>query len=487
MKESSPQSSGIYQRGQALEYIFHPRSIALVGISSDPNSLIGQGFLRGLIDFGYQGDIYPINPKAKEIGGLRAYPSILDVPGPVDHTISMIPAPMTLKLAEECGAKGVKVLHLFTAGFSETGDEEGKRMEAELLATTRRVGIRLLGPNCMGIHYARNRITFDQGVDEKARESGGVSFLSQSGGNAVGLIQRGPFRGVRFNKVVSYGNALDLDETDILEHFIADPATELIAAYIEGIKDGPRFRDALMEATRTKPVIVLKGGRTAAGAGAVSSHTGALAGSDEIWDALLRQAGAVRVYSMDELMDMLVAFCNVPLPRGRSAGIIGVGGGASVEAADLCESVGIKVPALPAEIRKKLREFTPEAGTSVRNPVDTISMFNPPELGRTLELVAGWEGIDFIIFQQELGISFLHGPGKIVLDMGLDALIAAAKGLGKPVVLVLRAGGRAQGISILAETQERCLRGGLPIFPSIREAALAMSRYISYHEERDSG
>jgi len=487
LKDRTTQDTSLSQEGRGLEYIFHPRSIALVGITSDPNNFMGQGFLKGLLEFGYSGQIYPINPKASEIQGLKAYPSVRDVPGPVDHVISLIPASLTPQLIEDCGAKGVRVVHLFTAGFGEPGEEEGKRLEAELLAIARRVGVRLIGPNCMGIHYYKSRITFNMGVPEEAKESGNISFLSQSGAFAIGLIHMGLFRGLRFNKVASYGNAIDLNESDFLEHFAADPDTEIIAAYIEGIKDGPRFRRALMEAAAVKPVIVLKGGRTVAGAGAVGSHTGALVGREEIWDVLFKQAGAIRVYSMDELSDLLVAFCHLPPLAGRNVGVIGTGGGASVEAADLCESAGLFVPALPPEIRNQFREFTPVAGTSVRNPVDTISMFIPQELSRTIELVASHAGIDFLIFQMELGMSFLQGPGRVIVETGREVIIETARRIHKPLVVVLSYGGSPQGISLLAETQERYVEAGLAVFPSIERAALAVSRFISYHEARNGG
>jgi len=269
-------------RGRDLEYIFHPRSIALVGITSDPASFAGLGFLRGLLEFGYEGHIYPVNPKASEIRGLRAYPSVRDVPGPVDHVISLVPAHVALQLIEDCGAKGVKTVHLFTAGFIETGAKEGEQLQAELLTRARRLGIRLIGPNCMGIHYPRTGITFDMRYPQEAKKVGGISFFSQSGGNAVDLLHVGPRRGLFFNKVVSYGNATDLNECDFLENFAADPDTEIIAGYIEGVTDGRRFWQAMKHVAKLKPVIVLKGGRTAAGTGAVTSHSGSIAGSEDV-------------------------------------------------------------------------------------------------------------------------------------------------------------------------------------------------------------
>jgi len=473
-------------RGRELEYIFHPRSIALVGISSDPkNFTAGHGFLKGLLEFGYCGQIYPINPKAAQILGLKAYPSVRDAPETVDHAISLVPAPLTPQLIEDCGAKGVKVVHLYTAGFAETGEKEGERLQAELLARARRLGIRIIGPNCMGIHYPENGITFDMRLPQGAKESGRISFLSQSGGNAVDLVHAGPFRGLYFNKVVSYGNAIDLNESDFLENFAADPNTEIIAAYIEGIKDGRRFWQALKEAAKFKPVIVLKGGRTAAGAGAVGSHSASMAGNEDVWKTLLKQAGAIRAYTMDELADLLVVFSHLRPLAGRNAGVIGVGGGNSVEAADLCEAAGLFVPALPIDIRKQLREFTPEAGTGIRNPIDTTNLFSPKELSRTIELVAGCAGIDFLMIQHQLGISFLRDEGRALFEAALDAMIETAVGIAKPVTITLRHRGGAQGMSLLAETQEKCVKAGLAVIPSIERAAIAISRFVSYHEHRN--
>ena len=486
MKERTIQDTSLTEEERGLDYIFHPRSIALVGITSDPNNWMGQGFLKGLLEFGYQGQIYPINPKSSQIQGLKSYPSVRDVPGPVDHVISLIPAPLTPQLIEDCGAKGVKVVHLFTAGFGETGEEEGKRLEAELLAIARRVGVRLIGPNCMGIHYYKSRITFGMGIPEEAKESGNISFLSQSGANAGNLLQMGSLRGLRFNKVVSYGNAVDLNESDFLEHFAADHDTEIIAAYIEGVKEGPRFRRALIKAAAVKPVIVLKGGRTVAGGGAAGSHTGALAGNEEIWSALLKQAGAIRVYSMDELSDLLVAFRHLPPLAGRNVGVIGSGGGASVEAADICESAGLSVPVLPPEIRSQLREFTPVAGTSVRNPIDSTSMFMPQDITRTVELVASYSGIDFIIFHLELGLGIIQGPARVIVETGREVIIETARRIHKPLVTVLSYGGSGQGISLFTDTKDKFVKSGLAVFPSIERAALAVSRFISYHETKNS-
>ena len=257
-----------------------------------------------LVRYEFEGRLYPVNPKVDEILGLKAYPNVRDIPGPVDHVICSIPAPLVPQLIEDCVAKGVKVVHMFTAGFSETGEEEGVRLEAKILQIAKRGGIRLIGPNCMGIYCPSSHISFDEAFP---KESGVVGFFSQSGANASELAHMGALRGIHFSKVVSYGNALDLNEVELLEYFIQDPETEIIAAYIEGVKDGQRFVRLLREAAQVKPTIVLKGGRTQSGTGAVASHTGSLAGEDEVFDALCRQMGAIRVYSLEELADVIQA------------------------------------------------------------------------------------------------------------------------------------------------------------------------------------
>jgi acyl-CoA synthetase (NDP forming) len=290
-----------------MEAVFHPRSVAVVGASANPDSP-GHDYVRSLLDFGYRGAIYPVNPRTPEILGLRAYPSLRDIPGAVDYVICCIPAEGILDLVEECREKGAKVLQLFTGRFSETGRREGARLEEELGRRARTAGLRVIGPNCMGVYYPAGGLSFRPDLP---REPGAVALLSQSGNNAVELVQHAAVRGLRFGKVVSYGNAADLDESDFLAYLAGDRETEVIGAYVEGVRDPPqagRFLAALRAAAAAKPVVVLKAGRTAAGARSAVSHTAALAGSHRVWSGALRQAGAVQVDTTEEAIDMLVAF-----------------------------------------------------------------------------------------------------------------------------------------------------------------------------------
>ena len=251
----------------------------------------GYEFVQGLVEIGFPGPVHPVNPKLDELLGQKAYPRLEAIPGPVDFVISAVPASATLELVEGAKAKGAKLIHLFTARFSETGRDDAAELERELKRRVKEAGIRVIGPNCMGLYYPKAKLTFDPRLPT---EPGDVGFLTQSGSHAFRVTGRGKERGLRFSKVISYGNALDLDEADFLDHFAEDPDTSVIAAYVEGIRDGRRFFSALRRAAARKPVIVLKGGRSAAGHAAASSHTAALAGQMKVWRGAVRQAGGHR-------------------------------------------------------------------------------------------------------------------------------------------------------------------------------------------------
>ncbi len=240
-----------------LDFIFNPKSVAIVGVSSVTDSMTNRNFLKPLLSCGYQGKIFPVNPRLHEIMGLKVYRSVLDIPEPVDSVVSGLPAALVPKLMGECAEARVKAVTCFSAGFSETGEEEGINLEREVVKIARRGGVRLLGPNCLGVHNPAIGYTFEAGG---SRRSGHVGFLSQSGGNARDLILAGRQRGILFSKVVSYGNAADLDEADFLNYFAHDTETRVVAAYIEGMNRPRVFMRALKAATKEKPVIVLKGG-----------------------------------------------------------------------------------------------------------------------------------------------------------------------------------------------------------------------------------
>ncbi len=455
--------------------------MAIVGVSSVTDSITNRNFLKPLLESGYAGRIYPVNPHLTEIMGLAVYPSVLEMPGPVDSVVCGLPAALVPRLMTECAQAGVKVVTCFSAGFGETGTEEGAALERQVRDIARRGGVRLLGPNCLGVHHPAIGYTFEAGG---ARQAGPVGFLSQSGGNTRDLILAESRRGVRFSKAVSYGNAADLDETDFLEYFAADPDTRVVGAYVEGVKRPRGFLQALRRLCAAKPVAVLKGGRTLAGHRAVMSHTGSAAGSRRIWDALCRQTGVIPVADMGQMADVLIAFSYLRAPRGRRAAVVGIGGGAGVQAADDCEKAGLVVPPFPAGLRDELRAFTTSAGTGIANPVDTSpDVYWEPVLYReTVRLVSEHEDIDVIL------VAFACVPavrrGVEELERQVDAVLEVSRAAGKPVAVVLTTAGMVEAEVIAAEIRGRCLAAGLPTFPTMSRAAMALSRMVSYHGSR---
>ncbi len=483
----------------ALDYIFHPRSVAIAGVSPPSPSGgfagVGLGFLQAMADSGFQ-PLYPVNPRYQEVEGYKCYASLLDIAGPVDHVISSVPASIVPSLVEDCIAKGVKTVHFFTAGFRETGAAEMTELEAQVVARATGAGIRVIGPNCMGLYVPQSKLSFHSGFPT---EAGPVGFLSQSGGNAIDMVVTSATRGVRYSKVISFGNAADIDESELLSYLAEDPQTQIIAAYIEGVKDGRRFFQAMRKAAAAKPVVVLKGGRTGAGTRAVMSHTASLAGSIAVFDALCRQVNAVRVSSVEELADVVLAFQFMPeiaqaadgQPSGRVA-VVGGGGGFSVFAADEIDEAGLTCPVLPAETQATLQEINPVAGTSLRNPVDTIAIFQPQKLEQSLRIIGQAENIDIVMFHTSFSWGgtkrsaafFGGGDPQQFMEMMVQQMVAAREACGKPIVVVLRQPLDAESMERTLAFQEKAWRAGFPLFPTIPRAANAIARLRRWAQAR---
>lgn len=467
-----------------LEHIFHPRSVVVAGISSKGGG-IALALLAPLLRCGFKGRVYALNPKGGEFWGMNIHSSLKDIPGPVDYVIVCIPAHLTPQLMEDCVAKGVKVVSIFTAGFSELGDAEGAKLEARIVEIARRGGIRVLGPNCWGIYNPKENLCF---AHDFPIEAGNVGFLGQSGGNSGYAVRIGCVRGLRFSKVVSYGNACDIDESDLLEYFAHDTETKIIGAYIEGVKDGRRFLAALEEAARAKPVIIIKGGRKKAGAEAAASHTGVLVSSETIWDTLLKQKGVISVDSIDEMVDVALAFCNMPVPRGRNTAIIGGGGGAAVLTTDACERAGLIVPTFSPEIRQKLQKLLPPVGTILRNPIDTqwVITVSPQQLSQIINVLAQWDGCDLLLahYPMDIGPILFHEIGSASLDALIESIIQSSKTCNKPMAVALHTVAYPQSWEILLKNEQRCIQAGIPVFRSVSSAAIALNRFVKYYEDR---
>jgi len=468
---------------ETLESIFNPTSVAIAGVSPGKP---GQLFLDSVLASGFKGKVYPLNPKGGEISGLKIYANVKDVPGPVDYLICCIPAPAVPQLIKDCAAKGVKAVAIFTAGFSESGTRGGKELELEISHLAQASGVRIIGPNCLGVYSPKVRLSFTSDFPE---ESGRVAFICQSGGNSAYSIRAAAYRGVRFSKAISYGNACDIDECELLEYFTQDTETEIVALYIEGVKDGRRFYRALRELSKVKPVVVLKGGYTEAGVGVAASHTGALAGSDQVWDELLQQVGAIRVYSLEELVDMLVTLSFLPTPQGRRVGIFGGGGGASVLATDDWAKHGFVLPPLPQVVREDIRSLvTTEAGLILNNPVDLSSFAYSESFYNLVRRLLTYEGfVDLSVIHIGFGQAawFSASTFDTQIDFFRDAVIKIHHEINKPLVLVMQyliTGWDWR--KAIEDLQRGCSEAGLPVYYSMASTAKAIDQLLRYHENR---
>jgi acyl-CoA synthetase (NDP forming) len=445
-------------------------------------------------DFPSIGGLYPVNPKISEYRGAKCYPTLLDTPDPVDHVISQVPAAVVPELVDQCVAKKVRSIHFFTAGFSETGDTDMAAVELQMIDKLRQAGIRAVGPNCMGMYVPSSRLAFMSGFPT---EPGNVFLLSQSGANAGEIVGGLVSRGVRFSKAISYGNGADLRAHDFLDYAAADPESEVIAAYIEGVQDGRAFFDALKRCAAVKPVIILKGGRTQSGSHAAHSHTGSLAGSIEVFDAACRQAGAARAETMDELHDLVVAAStNTRLVTGGGVALFGGGGGGfAVLSADAIDREGLSVPKLSQSAVDEMREYIPVAGSSVNNPIDAF----PPEehLESMLRLVATAAGIDTVFMSPMTGWR-PPAPGSAPAEEASEADKAeiatkAARQMrslqddtGTPVVGIMRSGRMARMMGMDADAMcEAAHREGIGMYSSVARAARTVAQVLDWKAYRN--
>jgi acyl-CoA synthetase (NDP forming) len=430
--------------------------------------------------------IYPVNPKYTEVLGLPCYADLLSIPGTVDHVVVNIPAESALSLLDECGEKGVRSVHFFTAGFRESGSRKGAELEQEMLKKARSGGFRIIGPNCVGLFVPRSRLANMVGVP---MDPGPVAVVSQSGGHAHNVPADGGPRGLRFSKVVSYGNALDVDESELLAYLSEDSETELIAVYIEGVRDGRRFLQALRQAAARKPVVLYKGGRTEAGKRAAYGHTASLTSSVAIFEGVCRQTNTIQVQNLEELIDVLVALRFVsPTPQGRGVALVGAGGGPSVLASDEIEKAGLHLPQLSSGVQAELKRHLPVAGSIFTNPVDTPNLATPEAISTAVQAVAESPDIHMILYHLGFHPISRWGYGRFSSPAFLEPVIASfreiTKATGKPVLLALRPPLELNGMKEFLETQEAFVRAGLPVFHSLPDATKAMSRVVAWNQVR---
>ena len=464
------------RRTEHLDAAFAPNSMAVIGVGP---ITAGRFYVESLLASGFKGPLYPVHPDGGEISGLKILRNLKDIAGPVDFVESCIPARFVPQLIRECAEKHVKVVSMFTSGFSETGSETGRQLEAEIVRIARDAGIRLIGPNCMGVYSPKAGVSF---VTDFPRESGGIALVCQSGGNTIYLVRLGAERGIRFSKVISYGNACDVDESDMFEYLMEDGETELVTAYIEGVKDGERFQQVLSRLADRKPVIVLKGGVTGEGARTASSHTSSLAGSERVWSAVLEQAGALRVHSLQEMVDMMVTFRFLRQPKGRMVAMVGGGGGASVMAADACASCGFSLPPIPAEVSRQMRAgLDSDAGLILTNPIElNLSPEITYQMGRTM---LAYEGFDLMLANCVFG----QHPWDFFdmwFDMFCDTVLKVHAQADKPMAVILDSS-LTKYEQHFAAVRRRYVEARLPVYYSMSDACLAIDRYLRWREARE--
>jgi acetyltransferase len=452
-----------------LESIFFPKSIAVVGVPRGMKE--GRILFQALIDAGFKGPLYPVNPNAREIDGFRTYPDLISIEGPVDLVIILVSTQNVESVLHQCVMKGAKAAIIYTAGYSELGTDEGRMMEERLLAIARQGGIRIIGPNCMGIYNPSHGISFFPAL---STISGGLGFISQSGSLANMICRVAPQRSIYFSKAISIGNECDLKSSDFIEYLGKDEETRCIGLYLEGIKEGNRFLSILRDVCRRKPVVIWKAGISEEGRKAAISHTGSLTGKKEIWNAAFRQAGAVTVTGFEDLLDTLFAFYFLPEEMGKRIAIISGPGGLAVGAADACGQYGLELAQLLPETQKGLATVIPWPGTSTKNPIDI-------GLSGAIEVDLYRKAIEFVLADPSVDAVFVIGLGLTpeLNERYTSSLIKARESSTKPIVQIAIPG-------FHVESYRDLFRAGIPVFSSPERAMKAYSNVWQYREFKKS-
>lgn len=470
-----------------LDPLFAPRSIAVYGASAS-SVAIANTFIRRLRDFGFPGTIYPIHPSAAEVEGLRAFPDLAHLPEVVDYAYVAIGGQNIPGVLEQAAGR-LKFAQVISSGFAET--EGGETLQKRLVEAARRGGVRVLGPNCLGLYSPRGGVTFPVGAP---RELGCVGVISQSGGLGTDIIKRGQWRGVRFSGLVTIGNSADITPIDLLRFYFADPATRVIGMYIEDIKDGRAFFDLLRSGEATKPVVILRGGRSEHGRAAAASHTGALAGSERVWSALVQQSVCALVRTVDEFIDALLALQSFELrPQRPTLDVVlfGNGGGTSVLGTDYFAEKGLRVAPFGPTARDKLEALKLPPGTSVANPIDAPVRTLQEQEGRIaneiLDLVYRHASVDAVVMH--LNLAAFSGRGGVdPIDNLFQAAVAIRRNYPGHAhfVVVLRSDGSAELDDRKRVYRERALAAGIPAYDEIAPAAdaLAVVRHLELQLSR---
>lgn len=454
--------------------MFQPRSIAVIGASRTPGT-IGYEIVHNLVVNGFTGAVYPVNPHARAIHGVPAFASVLEVPGDIDLAVIAVPRDNVLEVVEEAGRKGAAAAVVITAGFREVGGA-GVEREFRLLDGVRRHGMRLIGPNCLGVLNTAPGICMNATFAPVMPPPGPVSFMSQSGAMGVTILDYAAEYGIGIHHFISVGNKADVSGNDLIEYWAADPDTRVILMYLENFGNPRKFTRLARHVTRTKPILAVKAGRTAAGARAATSHTGSLAASDAAIDALLAQCGVIRVDTVEELFDLAMAFGHLPIPRHDGVAIVTNAGGPGIIIADACESAGLRIAPLAAATQERLRRDLPDEA-SVGNPVDMIATATADNYRLALDAVLSDDGVSAAI------AAFVPPLGVRQVDVASAIVDATRAHTDKPVLAVL------MGREGLPEGRAQLGEVGIPayIFPESAARALAAMNRHRIWLERPAG
>ena len=446
-----------------LDYFFTPKAIAVIGASNDPLKL-GYEVFKNLRSY-KDGKVYPVNVKDEVVQGIKAYKNIREIPDEVELAVIVVPKRFVKQTVIDCGEKGVKGIILITAGFGEVG-EEGKKEERELVEIAHNYGMRIVGPNCVGIMNTHNSMNATFVMNAK---KGDIAFISQSGALGAGILYKTIKEGIGFSKFVSIGNMADLDFADLMEALADDEQSKAIALYIEGLKDGRRFMRVAKEVSRKKPVIVLKAGKSESGARAASSHTGSLAGSWRIYEAAFKQSGVLVAETIDDMLSMARAFTQ-PLPRGKRVAIMTNAGGPGVLTADAIDRYGLKLANLEEKTIEELRSFLPPMA-AVKNPVDMIASARGEDYYRTAKLLLSDPNVDMLI-----AICVVPTFAGMTQTEHAEGVIKAMKEVnnGKPVLGLFMAG------YVSEPAKEVLEKNGIPSYErpeDVASAAYALAEF----------
>ncbi|MCQ2971110.1 MAG: acetate--CoA ligase family protein [archaeon] len=451
-----------------LNKMFKPESVAVIGASNTPGK-VGYIIVDNLINDGFKGEIYPINPKGGEILGKKAYANIEDVPGKVDLAIITIPSVFVNAVVKECGEAGVEHMVVITAGFKEVGDE-GAKLEAELTAIGKEYGINIIGPNSLGI--TDSHTPMNGSFSQMMPPTGNMAFISQSGAMMVAIIDWSVTSGIGFSKVISLGNKAGVNEIELLQYLADDDETKVIICYLESISENEDFVRTMRETARKKPIIILKSGSSSAGAAAASSHTGALAGSDLAFDTAFRQSGIIRVDTMAELFDLGLAFSKAPLPRGDHVAIITNAGGGGVVTVDAMEKAGLKLVQFDEETTERLKKCVTEEG-SAKNPIDVLGDAPVSRYKESLEIVLSQDEVDSLIVM-------VCPTASADPDGIANAILEERKEFDKPIIVVNMGGPSFE------KANDALRENGVPtyVFPETAVTALkAMTDYAKLEDK----